>query len=175
MFRVVFAMVLAAIAASVGQILARRGMQQIGSLENYSPLALVSYFGRALINPCVFWGTVLNAVFFFLFLAVLSWADVTVALPMTALEYGIAAVLAVLILHESVPLLRWMGIALVIIGVVLICKAGTGGGPSVVEKKAKELPGTAVTSVSVSEPATGTPADTRVAAPQQPRTDNEPS
>ena len=124
MVKVLIAMSVAAAAAAVGQIFVRRGMQQVGSLEAYAPVALMGYFGQALSNPYVVIGTVLNAVFYFLFLASLSWADVTVVLPMTALEFGVAAVLAVLILHEAVPSLRWAGIVLVVLGVMLITFAG---------------------------------------------------
>jgi drug/metabolite transporter (DMT)-like permease len=124
MLRVFVAMTIAAGSAAYGQILVRRGMLQIGSLENYAPLALISYFWHALCNPYVIGGTVLNAVFYFLFLAALSWTDVTVALPLTAIEYGFAAFLAVVILKESVPPVRWIGIAFVIIGVILIARGG---------------------------------------------------
>ena len=124
MLRVVIAMTIAALSAALGQILVRRGMQQVGSLETYAPLALIAYFWHALCNLNVILGTVLNAIFYFLFLAALSWTDVTVALPMTAIEYGFAAVLAVLMLKESVPPVRWVGIALVIIGVILVARGG---------------------------------------------------
>lgn len=124
MLRVVIAMTLAAAAAAFGQILVRRGMQEVGSLENYAPMALLGYFGQALSNADVVLGTILNAVFYFLFLAALSWTDLTIALPMTALEYGIAAVLAVMILKEVVPPLRWAGIVLVVVGVILITWGG---------------------------------------------------
>ncbi len=99
-------------------------MQQVGSLEHYGPMELLPYFWQALRNPYVIIGTVLNAVFYFLFLAALSWTEVTVALPMTAIEYGFAALLAVLILKEQVPAGRWFGIALVMMGVILISKTG---------------------------------------------------
>jgi len=124
MLRVLIAMTVAAGSAALGQILLRRGMIEVGSLENYAPMALVSYFWHALCNPYVIGGTILNAVFYFLFLAALSWTDVTVALPMTAIEYGFAAVLAVLILKERVPPIRWGGIALVVIGVIFIARGG---------------------------------------------------
>jgi drug/metabolite transporter (DMT)-like permease len=120
MFRVLVAMIAACASAAVGQILVRRGMQQMGSLESWAPLELVAYFAHALVNPYVIAGTVANTLFYFLFLAVLSWAEVTVALPLTALEYAFAAVLSVVILREVVPPLRWAGIALVIGGVILI-------------------------------------------------------
>jgi drug/metabolite transporter (DMT)-like permease len=124
MLRVVIAMTIAAGSAAYGQILVRRGMLQVGSLENYAPLPLITYFWHALCNPYVIGGTVLNAIFYFLFLAALSWTGVTVALPMSAIEYGFAAILAVAILKESVPPVRWMGIALVVIGVILIARGG---------------------------------------------------
>ena len=120
MLRVVTAMIGACISASIGQILVRRGMLQIGELSGWSPRYLVAYFWHALTNPWVIAGTVGNALFYFLFLAVLSWAEVSVALPLTALEYVIAAALGIVYLKEPVPPLRWAGIALVVAGVMLI-------------------------------------------------------
>lgn len=124
MLRVVIAMTIAAASAAFGQILVRRGMLQVGSLENYAPLALITYFWHALCNPYVIGGTVLNAIFYFLFLAALSWTGVTVVLPMTAIEYAFAAFLAVTMLKEAVPPVRWAGIVFVIIGVILITRGG---------------------------------------------------
>jgi drug/metabolite transporter (DMT)-like permease len=124
MLRVVIAMTIAAASAAFGQILVRRGMLQVGSLENYAPLALIAYFWHALCNPYVIGGTILNAIFYFLFLAALSWTEVTVALPMTAIEYGFAALLAVIMLKEAVPPVRWVGIVFVIFGVILIARGG---------------------------------------------------
>jgi drug/metabolite transporter (DMT)-like permease len=120
MLRVVTAMIGACISASIGQILVRRGMLQIGELSGWSPRYLVAYFWHALTNPWVIAGTVGNALFYFLFLAVLSWSEVSVALPLTALEYVIAAVLGIVYLKEPVPPLRWAGIALVVAGVMVI-------------------------------------------------------
>src|SRR3984893_18580792 len=120
MLRVLTAMTAACRAAAVGRMLVRRGMQQLAPLETWAPLPLLAYFWRALTNPYVIAGTVGNALFYFLFLAALSWTNVTVALPLTALEYAFAAVLSVAVLKEVVPPLRWAGIALVIWGVVLI-------------------------------------------------------
>lgn len=124
MLRVIVAMTIAAASAALGQILVRRGMQQVGSLENYAPLALAAYFWHALCNLNVILGTILNAVFYFLFLAALSWADVTVALPMSAIEYCFAAFLAIMMLKENVSPMRWAGIILIVIGVILIARGG---------------------------------------------------
>jgi drug/metabolite transporter (DMT)-like permease len=124
MLRVLIAMIIATGSAAFGQILVRRGMLQVGSLENYAPWPLITYFWHALCNPYVIGGTALNALFYFLFLAALSWTKVTIVLPMTAIEYGFAAILAVTLLKEGVPPVRWAGIALVVIGVILIARGG---------------------------------------------------
>ena len=129
MIRTLSTMTVACAAAAVGQILLRHGMQQVGPLETWEPLALVSFLGRAVTNVSVVLGTALNAVFYLLFLAVLSWSEVTVALPLTALEYLFAAALSVMILREAVPGLRWAGIALVIGGVILIGLGEARSGP----------------------------------------------
>jgi drug/metabolite transporter (DMT)-like permease len=117
-------MIGASIAGALGQVLMRRGMQQVGSLETWAPLELLAYFWRALCNPWVIGGTVASAVFYFAFLAVLSWAEVSVALPLTAMEYIIVAVLGIFLLRETIPPLRWAGIVLVAAGVFLIGLAG---------------------------------------------------
>jgi drug/metabolite transporter (DMT)-like permease len=124
MVRVIVAMIGASIAGGLSQVLMRRGMQQVGSLETWAPLELLAYFWRALCNPWVIAGTLMSAVFYFAFLAVLSWAEVSVALPLTALEYIIVAVLGISLLREAIPPLRWAGIVLVAAGVVLISLAG---------------------------------------------------
>jgi drug/metabolite transporter (DMT)-like permease len=122
--RVVLVLTLATFSGAVGQIFLRRGMQIIGSLESYAPLDLIAYFLKALTQPHVIGGTALSAIGYFCLLAALSWTGVTVAFPLTSLEYGFAAILAVMILKEAVPPLRWMGIACVILGVILISASG---------------------------------------------------
>lgn len=130
MLRVLVVTLIATSAGAFGQILMRRGMQIVGPLENYAILDLLSYFWRALCQPYVIGGTVLSAVFYFCILAALSWTEVTVAIPLTALEYGFTAILAVTILKEAVPPLRWAGIAFVVIGAILISAGGGEDAPT---------------------------------------------
>ncbi len=142
MLKVLLAMSAACLSAALGQILVRRGMLQLGPLQDYAPLPLLSYFGRAALNPWVVAGTALNTAFYVLFLAALSWSGVTVVLPLTALEYLAAAVLSVMVLKEAVPPLRWAGIGLVILGVVLISctdPAERGGAPPADGKEATHV------------------------------------
>jgi drug/metabolite transporter (DMT)-like permease len=126
MLRILIAVAIATLSGALGQILTRRGMQIVGPLESYAVLDMLAYFWRALIQPYVIAGTVLSAVFYFALLAALGWTDVTVAFPLTALEYGFGALLAVLILKERVSALRWLGIVIIIIGVIIVSLTTSG-------------------------------------------------
>jgi drug/metabolite transporter (DMT)-like permease len=95
-------------------------MLLVGPLDGWRAATLARYALRTVTNPYVVGGTALNAVFYFLFVASLSWAGVTSVLPLTALEYLFAAILGVLWLKELVTPARWVGIALVVAGVAVI-------------------------------------------------------
>ena len=68
-----------------------------------------------------FWvGIGLMAIAFFSLLALLSWADVSLVVPATALTYVVAALGGKFLLHEEVAPVRWAGVALVCVGVALL-------------------------------------------------------
>ena len=120
MFKTIIVMLVAITAGTIGDILLTKGMREIGDLSAMNPRAIMDAAMRALTCPKLMLGTTMLAVFFFLWLAVLSWEDLSVALPMQALNYVLVAILAKYILHEQVSPLRWAGIVLVCIGVMLI-------------------------------------------------------
>lgn len=125
MFKTIVIMLLAVTAGTVGDILLAKGMKQLGDLSTMNLRGIMEVAFRAMTEWKIVVGTAMLAMFFFLWLAVLSWEDLSVALPMQALNYVLVAVLAKYILHEEVSPLRWGGIALVCIGVMLITKSST--------------------------------------------------
>lgn len=138
MLRIFAVAAIGTLSGAGGQVLMRRGMQIVGPLESYALLDMLAYFWRSLCNPFVIGGTVLSGIFYFALLAALGWTGVTVAFPLTALEYAFAALFAVLLLNESVPPLRWAGIGLIIVGVMLVgasseadARVAPGNSPSV--------------------------------------------
>jgi drug/metabolite transporter (DMT)-like permease len=60
------------------------------------------------------------AVSFFAYLGLLTIADLSFAVPATAVTYVLETVLAKYVLKEHVSWLRWAGAALVICGVALV-------------------------------------------------------
>ena len=72
---------------------------------------------------CTSVGTMMQAVYFGLWLAVLSWEDLSVALPLQALSYIVVAFLAQWFLGENVSTMRWAGICLICVGVAMITRS----------------------------------------------------
>ena len=125
MLKTIVLMLMAVTAGTVGDLLLAKGMKELGDLSTMNLRGIMDVALRAMTEWKIVVGTAMLALFFFLWLAVLSWEDLSVALPMQALNYVLVAVLAKYILHEEVSPLRWGGIALVCIGVMLITKSST--------------------------------------------------
>ena len=125
MLKTLIIMLLAVTAGTVGDILLAKGMKEMGDISAMNLRGILNAAYQALTNPKLVIGTAMLAIFFFLWLAVLSWEDLSVALPMQALNYVLVAFLAQFYLGEHVSPLRWTGIALVCVGVMLITKSSS--------------------------------------------------
>ncbi len=125
MLKTIIIMMIAVTAGTVGDILLAKGMKQLGDLSTMNLRGILEVAYRAMSEWKIVVGTAMLALFFFLWLAVLSWEDLTVALPMQALNYVLVAILAKYLLHEQISPLRWVGIALVCVGVIMITKSST--------------------------------------------------
>ena len=123
MLKTIIVMLLAVTAGTVGDILLTKGMKELGDVSAMNLRGILNAAFQALTSPKLIVGTTMLAVFFFLWLAVLSWEDLSVALPMQALNYVLVAFLSQYFLGEVVTPMRWAGTVLVCIGVILITKS----------------------------------------------------
>ncbi len=124
MFKTVLVMLMAVSAGTVGDLLLAKGMKEMGDISAMNLRGILNVALQALTTPKLIIGTAMLAIFFFLWLAVLSWEDLSVALPMQALNYVLVAFLSQYFLGEVVSPTRWAGTVLVCIGVILITKSG---------------------------------------------------
>ena len=92
------------------------GMRRFGQLLSASPLDYI----RALFEPYVALGVALLIVWMLSNMALLSWADLSYVLPVTAIGYVLVAVAGMALLGERISRPRWAGIVLITIGVVLV-------------------------------------------------------
>ena len=75
---------------------------------------------RGAANRNILLGVFFEAVFFGCLLYLLSQRDVSLMWPLTSLGFVITAIAAKLFLHEQVSLVRWAGVALIVVGAALV-------------------------------------------------------
>jgi drug/metabolite transporter (DMT)-like permease len=90
-------------------------MRQTGSIISASPLDYVRAFAR----PWTVAGVVVLAIWMISNLALLSRADLSFVLPVTASGYVLIAIAGHFGLGESISIIRWIGILAISFGVVL--------------------------------------------------------
>jgi len=73
-----------------------------------------------LFQPWVALGVVLLILWIMSRMTLLSWADLSYVLPVTAIGYDLVALVGRVFLEEQIPLKRWAGIALIVAGVALV-------------------------------------------------------
>jgi drug/metabolite transporter (DMT)-like permease len=115
---------------SAGNFFFGLGMERIGALHGWSMSALHSAFVAIFSSGWIWLGIVSMLLFLAAFMMVLSWADFTYVLPATASMYVVVPLLSHFLLGERVTSLRWMGVALICVGVAFVARTP----PSTTEK-----------------------------------------
>jgi drug/metabolite transporter (DMT)-like permease len=123
--KIVIVVAIAALCAAVGESFLSYGMRRYGMISLTDPSQLLTLVLAVVKNPYVFLGVVFLALFFFLYLAALSWADLSYVLPFTAMSYVFAAFLAKFFLKEEVSFLRWLGTVVIVIGIAFVAFDGS--------------------------------------------------
>lgn len=111
---------LMAVFGALGDVLLRKGMKQIGAISNWHPSALLSAFDRTFHSGPIWLGISSLLLFFIAYLLVLSWADYSYVQPASATGYLFVAVLGYLLLGEVIPRMRWVGVLIICLGVLLV-------------------------------------------------------
>jgi uncharacterized membrane protein len=75
---------------------------------------------RSVLNPCIAAGVAMLILALLVRLALLSLADLSFILPMTAIGYVLAALLGRVFLYEAVSPQRWLAVTLIFGGAVLV-------------------------------------------------------
>lgn len=77
---------------------------------------------QVMLNPLIMAGIVMYAIPAAIWIWLLRTMPLTVLQPALSLTYVLSALLAVFVLNEHVPLMRWVGIFVIIFGVVLVAR-----------------------------------------------------
>jgi drug/metabolite transporter (DMT)-like permease len=92
------------------------GMKQVPEQMSLNP----TLYLRAMLNPFVAMGVIALILALLTRMALLSLADLSFVLPVTAIGYVAAVVLGKVFLHETVSGQRWLGTLLIFAGAALV-------------------------------------------------------
>ncbi|WP_068783911.1 EamA family transporter [Paenibacillus phocaensis] len=95
-----------------GQVLFKIGLSRSGGL----------HWVKLATSPAVIGGIVLYVLATLLWFAVLSRLPLSVAYPLQALAYVLALIPAYFLFHETITLTKLAGVAVILLGVVLLAK-----------------------------------------------------
>lgn len=76
----------------------------------------------ALFTPYIFAGIILYGIATVVWIYLLSRLPISMLYPLQSLAYVLTVIVAVLMFHEHVSVLRWMGVAIILIGVAFVVK-----------------------------------------------------
>ena len=93
-----------------------RGLRTIGVITSWSPIPYIHAFQ----NPWVSIGVIFMIAWLVSRLALLSWADLSYVLPVTAFSYVLTAIVGAVCFSEHVNRLHWIGISLITLGVAIV-------------------------------------------------------
>ncbi len=108
------------ITGPLGNILLGKGMKHVGKLALW-PISQGFHTGLTIFTSQFIWLGISSLIAFFVsYMLVLSWADYSFVQPASSLAYGVVALLGYLMLGERVSPLRWVGIAIICLGVFVV-------------------------------------------------------
>jgi uncharacterized membrane protein len=107
---------------SAGNFFFGLGMKRIGALQGWSVAAMHSAFIAVFSSFWIWLGIISMLLFLGALMLVLSWADFSYVLPATASMYAVVPLLGHFILRESVTPMRWVGVALICMGVGFVAR-----------------------------------------------------
>jgi uncharacterized membrane protein len=107
-------------AGTAGELCVSRAMKSVGEIHDFRPRSILKFVLQSLRLPRMWLGIALMSLGFFSLLAILSFQEVSFVVPVSALSYAAGAFGAKTFLGERINPNRWMGIAVVCIGVTIV-------------------------------------------------------
>ena len=108
------------LATTAGEVLQALGMRRHGEIHDFRPGALGRVASALAKSRYIVASIGAMAVSFFAFMALVSIAELSFAVPVTAASYIFETILAKYLLKEYIGWKRWTGVLLVACGVTLL-------------------------------------------------------
>jgi drug/metabolite transporter (DMT)-like permease len=122
---------LVSVCVPLGDACLSRGMTSLPAISLAHPATLIA----AVFTPWIALGIALLIGYFASYLTALSWADLTYVMPATAMGNVFVALIAHFWLHESISWQRWLGVALITVGVGFVAHGPVNTTPEIEQQK----------------------------------------
>jgi len=107
-----------------GQVMLKIGMMQIGKYSLLQKGIILQYL-KIIFNPYVFFGLTAYFISTLFWLYLISRVPLSFAYPMLSLSYIIITVIAVVLFKEQINLYNWLGIGVIMLGLILVTQGRT--------------------------------------------------
>lgn len=108
------------VAGTAGELSVSRAMKSVGEVHDFRPKSILRFVLQSFRLRWMWVGIALMSLAFFSLLAILSFRQVSFVVPISALSYVAGAFGAKLFLRERISRNRWIGIAIVCLGVTIV-------------------------------------------------------
>jgi drug/metabolite transporter (DMT)-like permease len=119
-FKTIVLIIIMVSVAPLGDTFLGKGMKRIPPMASWAPGDLFRFFFSAFTSGTIWIGIGLLLTFFVAYLLVLSWADYSYVLPASSISNLLIALLGYFVLHEVISSTRWVGVALICMGVFVV-------------------------------------------------------
>jgi len=86
---------------------------------------ILIFFKGVFSSPILWMGLLSVLLAFIIWSTVLSKIDLSVAVPVASFSYIFVALTSILFLHETITLMRWLGIFFILAGVIFVSMSST--------------------------------------------------
>lgn len=116
----IYLALMAPLIGTTGQILLKAAMNKVGKIGGEQIARPASLAIRLATDPMLILAAFLYFAGFLLWLVVLSRLELSKAYPILALSYCLVALASWLIFGEHISALRWAGISVICVGVIMV-------------------------------------------------------
>ncbi len=110
---------------AAAQLLLKAGANSVGEINMSAGASALWRTATGLaMHPGILGGLACYAISVVVWIVALSRVEVSVAYPMLSIGYVVNALLAWWLFGESVGMQRWLGIGVIIVGVILVARSG---------------------------------------------------
>ena len=120
MIKLLLILLIGLVFESAGVVLLKKGINEVGEPRGFNAQEVVRVVKAGVTNSRILLGVLFEALFFLSLLILMARSDISFLWPLTGLSFVFATLAAMWFLHEEVSLVRWAGVALIMLGAGLI-------------------------------------------------------